>query len=60
MLPSAYRGAGLLCAGLLLMIAFAVCMMKFLQAEVAIILTLWVVLSVPLGIIVGHCALREE
>ncbi len=60
MLPFDYRGAGLLCAGLLLMIVFAACVIRLLQAEVAIVLTLWVAMSVPLGIIVGHCALREE
>lgn len=51
---------GLLCACGLTAMALAGFAVHRLLPEVAYLLVLWVMLSVPLGIAVGHCALKER
>ena len=51
---------GLFCTGLLLMIVAAACTIQVLPAQLAHVLIFWAVLSLPLGIAVGHCTLNDD
>jgi hypothetical protein len=51
---------GLLCAGASVAIGLAGIAAQRLSPSVVNLLVLWIMLSVPLGIAVGHCALDER
>lgn len=54
-----YRAARL-CTGFLTIMAVTGFSLQHLPSPIGRMLILWVVMSVPLGIAVGHCALRER
>lgn len=60
MLPLEIRRTSLLSAGSLVMTILAGCVMRMMPYEVATIIAVWTLLSVPLGIAVGHCFPAEE
>ena len=53
-------GTGLRRTGSLTAVALVVFVAHRLSPSVANLLALWIMLSVPLGIAVGHCALDER
>ncbi len=62
-MPMMIAGDGLsapVLAGASLLIISVAIAAHFLPAEIGRLVVAWVVLSVPLGIAVGHCALSEK
>jgi hypothetical protein len=54
------RSVGVLVAGLLLAVVVSGLALKALPLQVAAFCALWSLLSLPLGVTVGHCALGED
>jgi hypothetical protein len=54
------RSAGLMLMGLPILVVLTSTLMHVLPLKVAVLLTAWTLLSLPLGIAVGHCALSED
>jgi hypothetical protein len=54
------RAASLMLIGLPLMLVLACTIAQVLPLKVSLVLTAWTLFSLPLGIAVGHCALRED
>lgn len=52
--------AGPLMIGASLLVITIAIALNFLPTGVAMLIAAWMVLSVPVGIAVGHCALGEE
>lgn len=41
-------------------VAACVFLLHFLPNEVLVLLTAWILISFPIGVLIGHCALSEE
>lgn len=54
------RSTGLMVIGLSLAVIIASMLMHLLPLKVAVLLIAWSLLSVPVGIAIGHCALSED
>lgn len=54
------RRTGQLCIGSVLSIMLAAFTLSQMPSFLVTLLVLWLLLSVPLGIAVGHCALEER
>jgi hypothetical protein len=55
-----HRSTGLILLGLSLFVMIAGLLVRALPLKVAILLTAWALVSLPLGIAVGHCVLSED
>ncbi len=54
------RPAGPLLIGALFLVALAVVILFLMPTLLGAILVLWLLLSIPIGIAVGHCALNRD
>ncbi len=60
-MPTFWDGrASALGAGSLLMVILAGLMFRVLPVQLADFLTVWTILSLPLGIAIGHCVRDED
>ena len=46
--------------GLPLLVTTGMFMLYFLPSEVLTFLTAWILVSFPIGVLIGHCVLNEE
>ncbi len=54
------RPAGPLLIGALFLVALAVVILLLMPTLLGAMLVLWLLLSIPIGIAVGHCALNRD
>jgi hypothetical protein len=46
--------------GPMTLVAASVLLLRFLPGEVTVFLSAWILASIPIGILIGHCVLNED